>query len=57
VTLDDPQTTSLLAELVALTQESAPEALRKAIQERLQRLQREVERDLVRDRSDELFGY
>jgi hypothetical protein len=57
VTLDDPQTTSLLAELVALTQESAPEALRKAVQERLHRLQREVERDLVRDRSDELFGY
>lgn len=55
--LEDPESQRLLAQLCALTGEEAPEALRRALQERLNRMKREFQQDLVKERSDELFGY
>jgi hypothetical protein len=55
--LEDPEAQRLLAALVAVTGEDPAEAVRVALKERLAREKREAESDLVRDRSEELFGY
>jgi hypothetical protein len=55
VTLEDPEAAALLAALVALTDEDEVVALKKALEERLERVRREQVQDEVR--SDELFGY
>ena len=55
--LDDPEAQKLLNALIAVTGEEPLVALRLALQERLAREKRESESDLVRDRSEELFGY
>jgi hypothetical protein len=55
--LEDSEAQRLLTALVAVTGEDPAQALRMALQERLAREKREAESDLVRDRSEELFGY
>lgn len=55
--LEDQEAQRLLTALVAVTGEDPVDALRRALEERLAREKREAESDLVRDRSEELFGY
>jgi hypothetical protein len=57
MTLEDAEAQKLLQKLVAVTGEAPVEALRLALKERWQREKREADSDLVRDRSEELFGY
>lgn len=56
VRLDDPEAQKLLEALVLLTREEAVVALRRALEERIER-ERRVEKDLVKDRGEELWGY
>lgn len=56
VKLDDPEAQKLLDALVILTREEPVVALRRALEERIER-ERRVEKDLVKDRSEELWGY
>jgi len=55
--LDDPEAQKLLNALIAVTGEEPLVALRLALRERWLREKREAASDLVRDRSEELFGY
>jgi hypothetical protein len=59
---DDPTVVRLLSEVAELTGESPMEALRLALTEKLERLQREFKQvsqtgSLSNDQTDQLFGY
>jgi hypothetical protein len=55
VSLEDPAVKALLADLIALTGEDEAQALKRALEERLQRVKRE--RAEENPTSDILFGY
>jgi hypothetical protein len=59
---EDPTVVRLLSEVAELTGESPMEALRLALTEKLERLQREFKQvnqtgTLTSDQADQLFGY